>query len=195
MASEPGLIATDRPAATLGRVGWSVLLSLIVIALIGGFRPIIGWLSTWIAALLFPPAAGLPALWPPLRFTPLGETTVTMWLFDLAGVTVMLLTAWIGLSTASRRHRAPSRARAFGRGLGVTILAVIAGNIVRYIAQSFILLTDLGTYVGQLLATILVSALTGLLLGLIVGLIAALFAGGRDRASDDAEISRESARA
>lgn len=168
-------------------MGWVVLLALLAFALVGGFRPIIGWLSTWVAAVLFPPAAGLPSLWPPLRFTPLGETTITLWAIDLVGVAVMLLTAWVWLRAASVRHPRPGRGRAFGRGLGVTILAVVAGNIVRGIAQSFLLHADLGTYVGQLLANIVVSALTGLALGVVVGLIAALAAEGRRSPGEDAD--------
>lgn len=160
----------------MGRVGWSVLLALFVLALLGGFRPFIGWLSTWVVALLFPPAAGLPSLWPPLRLTPLGDTSVTVWLIDLLGAAVMLITAWVWLRTASIRRPFPGRARAFGRGLSVTIVAVIAGNVVRGVAQSFLLHADLGTYLGQLLGNLIVSALTGLLLGVIVGAVAALAA-------------------
>ncbi|UNK71143.1 hypothetical protein [Microbacterium sp. H1-D42] len=186
MASEPSPLAPARPAAALGGVGWSVLVSLLVLAWLAGFRPVIGWLSTWVVALLFPPAFGLPAMWPILRFTPLGETTVALWLIDLLGVAVMLLTAWIWLRTASRKNRYPSMPRAFGRGLWVTILAVTAGNIVRSVGQSFLLHADLGTYLGQLLAAIVVSLLTGLLLGIIVGLVAMLSAGRRRRADDTA---------
>lgn len=154
-----------------------MLISLLVLAFLAGFRPLIGWLSTWVVVLLFPPAFGLPSLWPILRFTPLGETTATMWIIDLAGVAVMLLTAWIWLRTSSRPN--PSRARVFGRGVWVTMLAITAGNIVRSVAQSFLLNADLGTYLGQLLGTIVVSLLTGLIVGLVVGLVAVLFAGSR----------------
>lgn len=173
MASEPDTQSHPR----IDRVSWVVLFSLLVLAVLAGIWRVSGWAATWVSALLFPPAAGLPALWPPLRLWPLGETTVAVWLIDLAGVAVMLLTAWVQLRAAARRHPHPGRGRAFGRGLWTTILAFVAGNIVRGVAQSFLLHSDLGTYAGQLIANVLVSALTGLLAGIVVGLAAMLFAG------------------
>ncbi|MDR2997377.1 MAG: hypothetical protein LBU78_04580 [Microbacterium sp.] len=175
MASAPGTQSHPR----FDRVSWTVLLSLVLLSVLAGIWHVSGWAATWVAALLFPPAAGLPALWPPLRLWPLGETTATVWLIDLAGVAVMLITAWVQLRAAARRHPHPGRWRAFGRGLWTTILAFVAGNIVRGVAQSFLLHSDLGTYAGQLVANVLVSALTGLLAGVVVGLIAMLFAGSK----------------
>ncbi|UJP09840.1 hypothetical protein L2X99_15900 [Microbacterium sp. KUDC0406] len=173
MASAPDTQSHPR----FDRVSWTVLGSLLVLAVLAGVWHVSGWVATWVSALLFPPAAGLPALWPPLRVWPLGETTVTVWLIDLVGVAVMLLTAWVQLRAAGRKHPHPGRWRAFGRGLWTTILAMVAGNLVRGIAQSFLLHSDLGTYAGQLLANVLVSALTGLVAGVVVGLVAMLLAG------------------
>ena len=173
MAAEPDTQSHPR----IDRVSWVVLVSLLVLAVLAGIWHVSGWAATWVSALLFPPAAGLPALWPPLRLWPLGETTVAVWLIDLAGVAVMLLTAWVQLRAAAWRHPHPGRWRAFGRGLWTTILAFVAGNIVRGVAQSFLLHSDLGTYAGQLIANVLVSALAGLLAGIVVGLVAMLLAG------------------
>lgn len=96
----------------------------------------------------------------------------------------MLVTAVLWARAANRKHPHPSRGRAFGRGLWVTIVAVVLGNVVRSVGQSFVLRSDLPTFGGQLLTNVVVSALTGLVLGLIVGLIAMLFAPRRPSSVD-----------
>lgn len=170
----------DSPApARLGRVGWVILLALLVLAVIAGVWPITGLASTWAPVLLVPPAIGLPYLLPPLRFVPLGETTTVLWIADLAGVAVMLVTAILWARAASRRHPAPSRGRAFGRAVWITTVAVVLGNLVRGIVASFVVHAGLDVYLAQLLGTVLVSALTGALLGVVVGIVAMLFAGRR----------------
>lgn len=177
----------------LGRVGWAIVVSLLALAILAGFWPIIGVLIAWVPLLAVPAAAGLPNLIPALRILPLGETTWVFWAADAAGVIVMLLTAWAML-IAPKRQAAPSPARAFGRGVWVTTVAIVAGNIVRAIFTSFVVHADLGTYLGHLVANVVVSALLGAILGLVVGAVAALVAiGGRGRADASSETSAETA--
>lgn len=168
----------------LGGSGWANLLALTAASIAAGMWSVAGAAATQFAALLFPPALGMPAFIPPLRFAPLGETTTTVWAIDLVGAIVMLVTAVLWARAANRKHPYPSRGRAFGRGLWVTIVAVVLGNVVRSVGQSFVLRSDLPTFGGQLLTNVVVSALTGLVLGLIVGLIAMLFAPRRPSSVD-----------
>ncbi|WP_400997497.1 hypothetical protein [Agromyces sp. GXQ0307] len=159
-----------------GRVSWAAVVGLAVLAILAGIQPIVGPLTTFAPVLAVPAAAGLPFLIPPLRATPVGETTWAFWAADVAGAAVMLLTAFVLLRAAQRRRPDPRAARAFGRTVGVTTLAVVAGNLVRGVFSSFVVHADLGTYVGTTLANLAVSALTGALLGLVVGAVAAIVA-------------------
>lgn len=149
---------------------------LLVLAVLAGIWPITGALTTWVPYLAIPAAAGLPYLWPPLRLMPLGETTWAFWAADTVGVLVMLAVAWAMLRAASRKRLRPRAGRAFGRGLWVTIVSVVAGNLVRAVFSSFVVHADLGTYVATVVAGILVSALTAIVPGLLVGAAAAVAA-------------------
>lgn len=149
---------------------------LLVLAVLAGIWPLTGTLTTWVPYLAVPAAAGLPFLWPPLRLMPLGETTWAFWAADTVGVLVMLAVAWAMLRAASRKRLRPRAGRAFGRGLWVTIVAVVAGNLVRAVFSSFVVHADLGTYVATVAAGILVSALTAIVPGLLVGAAAAIAA-------------------
>jgi len=167
----------------LRRADWTVLVALVVFAILAGFWPLTGVLLTVAPVFFVPAAAGLPNLIPTLRLTPLGETTWGFWAADIAGVLVMLATAYVMLR-APKRRAAPSPGRAFGRGLWVTIVAIVAGNLVRGVYISFVVHADIGTYLGQLAGNIVVSAIFGTMLGLVVGSLAALAAiGGRSKAA------------
>lgn len=168
MAETPDTLGTAR----LGGVGWIILSALTALSAVAGLSLVTTGAGAWFAAILFPPAAGLPELWPPLRFAPIGETTTAVWIIDLIGVAVMLLVAVLQLRAVSRKH--PSRGRAFGRGIWTTTVAFIAGNLVRGVLQSFILHSDLGTYAGQMLGNLVVTFVMGLSVGLVVGLLAML---------------------
>ncbi len=158
----------------LGRFGWTVLSSIAVLSVLAGIAPLTGIAVTWFPILAVPAAAGLPHLIPALSATPPGDTSWLFWAFDTAGAVAMLLTAYILLRSSARRCSPPRRGRAFGRGLGVTVLSVIVGNLVRTVAMSFVVQSDLGTFIGTTLATVVVSALFGALLGIGVGLVGAL---------------------
>lgn len=176
MAEAPDTLGSAR----LGRVGWIILIALVALSVLAGIAQVTTWAGAWFAAILFPPAAGLPELWPPLRFAPIGETTAWVWIIDLIGVAVMLIVAVLQLRAVSRKRPYPSRGRAFGRGIWTTVVAFIAGNLVRGVLQSFILHSDLGTYAGQMLANLVVTFVMGLVVGLFVGVIA-MFAGVSSR--------------
>ncbi|SIO02785.1 hypothetical protein [Agromyces cerinus] len=164
-----------------------------MLAILVGIWPITGMLTTYVPLLAVPAAAGLPYLIPALRLVPLGDTTWAFWFADVAGVLVMLLTAVVMLR-APKRRAVPSPGRAFGRGVWVTTVAVVAGNLVRGVFTSFTVHADLGTYLGTFAANVVVSAITGALLGLVVGAVAAIVAatgrgrgGGDDGESDSSE--------
>lgn len=161
---------------------WVILVMLTLLSAGAGLWQVAGLAATYFSGLLFAPAFGLPALIPPLRFSPLGATTTTVWLIDLAGVLVMIFAAALWLRAASSRQPGAGRLRIFGRGIWVTIVAVVCGNVVRGVFQSFLLLSDLPTFAGQLLANIVHSALLALALGLLVGLVASLFCARSHRA-------------
>jgi len=147
---------------------------LVLLAVLVGIWPLTGSLTTWVPYLAIPAAAGLPYLWPPLRLVPLGETTWAFWIADTVGVLVMLAVAWAMLRAAARKRLRPRAGRAFWRGLWVTIVAIVAGNLVRAVFSSFVVHADLGTYLGTLAAGILISALTAIVPGVLVGAVAAL---------------------
>jgi len=149
---------------------------LLVIAVLAGIWPLTGALTTWVPYVAIPAAAGLPFLWPPLRLMPLGEMTWAFWAADTVGVLVMLAVAWAMLRAASRKRLRPRAGRAFARGLWVTVVAIVAGNLVRAVFSSFVVHADLGTYLGTVVAGILVSAVTATVPGLLVGAAAAIAA-------------------
>lgn len=155
------------------------MITLLIATIAAGLWPLAGNVTTHLPVLALPPAGGLPSLWPPLRVVPLGSTTWSFWAADTAAVIVMLLTAWGMLRHAAAKHPAARPARAFGRALWTTIVAVAGGNIVRSVHLSFAAHADIATYLVMLAIGIVVSALTALLLGVIVGVVAALVAGAR----------------
>ncbi|KQZ11401.1 hypothetical protein ASD23_04925 [Agromyces sp. Root1464] len=159
----------------LHRADRAVLAALVALAILVGIWPLTGVLTTYVPLLAVPAAAGLPYLIPALRPMPLGDTTWAFWLADVAGVLVMLLVAFVVLR-APKRRAVPSPGRAFGRGVWVTTVAVVAGNLVRGVFTSFTVHADLGTYLGTTAANVVVSAITGALLGLVVGAVAAIVA-------------------
>ncbi len=148
--------------------------SITVLSIVAGLWPLVGVAVTWLPLLAVPAAAGLPHLIPALSIAPLGDTTWTFWAIDIAGALFMLITAYVCLRATESRRRSPSRGRAFGAAVGVTVLSVIAGNVVRTVAASFIVQSDFGTFIGTTVATIGVSALLGTALGVVVGLVGAL---------------------
>ncbi|MFD4958714.1 hypothetical protein [Microbacterium sp. NPDC058389] len=166
---------TKTPPA-LGRSDITTLAMLLVLAVLAGIWPLTGTLTTWVPYLAIPAAVGLPYLWPPLRLMPLGETTWAFWVADTVGVLVMLAVAWAMLRASSRKRLRPRAGRAFGRGLWVTVVAIVAGNLVRAVFSSFVVHADLGTYVATVAAGILVSAVTAIVPGLLVGAAAAIAA-------------------
>ena len=173
----------------LRRADWTVLVALVVFAILAGFWPLTGVLLTVAPVFFVPAAAGLPNLIPTLRLTPLGETTWGFWAADIAGVLVMLATAYVMLR-APKRRAAPSPGRAFGRGLWVTIVAIVAGNIVRGVYISFVVHADIGTYLGQLAGNVVVSTIFGTMIGIVIGALAALAAiGGRAKATLDPDTA------
>ena len=173
----------------LRRADWTVLVALVVFAILAGFWPLTGVLLTVAPVFFVPAAAGLPNLIPTLRLTPLGETTWGFWAADIAGVLVMLATAYVMLR-APKRRAAPSPGRAFGRGLWVTIVAIVAGNLVRGVYISFVVHADIGTYLGQLAGNVVVSTIFGTMLGIVIGALAALAAiGGRAKATPDPDTA------
>ena len=164
-------------------------MALVVFAILAGFWPLTGVLLTVAPVFFVPAAAGLPNLIPTLRLTPLGETTWGFWAADIAGVLVMLATAYVMLR-APKRRAAPSPGRAFGRGLWVTIVAIVAGNIVRGVYISFVVHADIGTYLGQLAGNVVVSTIFGTMIGIVIGALAALAAiGGRAKATLDPDTA------
>ena len=174
----------------LRRADRAVLAALVALAILVGIWPLTGVLTTYVPLLAVPAAAGLPYLIPPLRLMPLGDTTWAFWFADVAGVLVMILTAFVMLRAPKRR--VPSSGRAFGRGVWVTTVAVVAGNLVRGVFTSFTVHADLGTYLGTLAANVVVSAVTGALLGLIVGAVAAIVAATRPRTAEDDAVAEAS---
>ncbi len=167
---------TTSPSRAGHRAALTILLGLAAASVLAGIRPITGTATTWFPALAVPSALGLPSLLPPLRLTPLGETTWAFWAADVAGVVVMLLVAVLQLRHVARTRPAPGPGRAFGRGVWTCVLAVVAGNVVRSVFLSVAVHAGLGTYVGSLAGGVLVSALAGVMLGVVVGAAAALAA-------------------
>ncbi|MGW9631749.1 hypothetical protein ACWGST_13685 [Agromyces sp. NPDC055520] len=162
-----------------------MLASLVALAILVGVWPLTGALTTWVPLLAVPAAAGLPFLIPALRLMPLGDLTWAFWFADVAGVLIMLLTASVMLR-APKRRAVPHPGRAFGRGVWVTTVAVVAGNLVRGVFTSFMVHSDFGTYLGMLAANVVISAITGALLGLVVGAVAAIVAATGRRAAEGA---------
>lgn len=150
-----------------------IVLSLLLWAILAGVWRLFGTLHTFVAELLFPPALGLPTIIPPLRLSPLGETSIVMWLSDLTGVLVMLIAGLLWVGSAVKKQPHASRRRIFGRGVRITLVAVLCGNVVRYLFHSAVILAGPWTFVGQLLATVLVSIIVGAVLGVVTGLVAA----------------------
>jgi hypothetical protein len=167
-------LVTPRAAGRSWRASDTLAVAvLVLIAILAGLRPVGGAALTFIPFLIAPAAVGLPSLIPPLRLTPLGLTTTTEWLVDLVAVAVMVAVAVIWLRAGRSRHGEHGRLRAFARGLGVTILAVVAGNLVRSVYLSFIVHASWRAYVTQVLAGVVWSVVLGALVGLVVGLVAA----------------------
>ncbi|GAA1717191.1 hypothetical protein GCM10009809_11480 [Isoptericola hypogeus] len=145
-------------------------------SVVAGIWPVTGTATTWFPVLAVPPALGLPSLLPPLRLTPLGETTWAFWAADTAGAVVMLAVAVVQLRHVTSRRPQPGPGRAFSRGLWTTVLAVVGGNLVRSVFLSVVTHAGLGTYAGAVVGGAVVSALTGALIGVVVGLAAAVAA-------------------
>lgn len=172
---------TSRPPQPLGRAEWTILATLAALSILVGVWPITGVLTTWAPVLAVPAAAGLPYLIPPLRVLPLGETTWAFWAVDGVAAVIMLLTAWAWLRAAASRRPSPRAARAFGRGLWTTIVAVVFGDLVRTVFLSAVTHSDFGTYLGYVGFGILVSIVTGAVFGVVVGAAGAVAASTRRR--------------
>ncbi|MWB98176.1 hypothetical protein [Agromyces seonyuensis] len=169
----------------LGRTSWTVLIALAVLCLLAGIQPLMGTAVAWFPYVAVPAAIGLPFLLPALRPVPVGETTWLLWAVDLVAVAVLLVTAWVLLRAAVRKRPFPRPARAFGRALGVTVLAVMAANLVRGVAYSFVLHADLGTFLGTTAANLVFSALFGAAFGILVGIAVAIAAATARRPAVD----------
>ncbi|MGF3056278.1 hypothetical protein [Microbacterium sp. YY-01] len=177
MASEP-ISSSPR---ILDRVGWLIFLPLVAVSLVAGWQAVTQFVVTRVPLLLFPAAAGLPDLVPPLRLWPVGRMTVAVWGIDVVGAVVMLVAAVVWLRAAAVRHPDASRLRAFGRAVAVCTLVVVIGNVVRLVPMTFIMHSDAATFGGQFAATVVVSAVWGALIGVVVGVLAAV--GAKKRAA------------
>lgn len=122
------------------------------------------------AMVLAPTTLGVPFAWPPLRLTPLGHTTWTSWAIDTIAALVLLAVVFLRL----RVVRGASRARAFVAGLWAGVLAVVAANLVRHVAWSFLTDQDLASYAVLLALTLLFSLVWGLVMGAALGLVHAI---------------------
>jgi hypothetical protein len=137
-----------------------------VAALAFGSWPLVGVHLGRIAAVLIPQALGLPSLYPQLRATPLGGTTWFLWFVETLGALVMLGAFW----WSTRR---PTRRPAL-RAWWATVVAVVAGNIVRLVGTTLVSQPDLRTYVAAVVVEVLLSLILGALLGLLVAPVVAV---------------------
>ncbi|WP_241665845.1 hypothetical protein [Prescottella subtropica] len=142
---------------------WPATAALLVVAILSGTWSITGRALTFTPELLIPSAIGVPFGIPSLRAVPLGGTTWSFWLVDVAAVLVMAAILWTRL-----RHRTR---RPFLAAWGATVLAVCAGNLVRIVFTSFVTHQGLGSYTLTVLLGLLVSALWGAVVGLLVGVV------------------------
>lgn len=132
-----------------------------------GSWTLVGQFLGRVAMVLAPTTLGVPLAWPPLRLTPLGHTSWTSWAIDTVAVVVLLVVVFLRL----RVVRGASHGRAFLTGLWAGVLAVVAANLVRHIAWSFLTDQDLASYAVLLALTLLLSAVWGLAMGAALGLV------------------------
>lgn len=69
---------------------WATVLSILLLSVLAGSWHVAGYAATRFWVMLFPPALGLLAFIPPLRFSPLGLTNFWVWIIDLSGVVITL---------------------------------------------------------------------------------------------------------
>lgn len=153
---------------------WAGTVTVAVISALFGTWTLTGTALTYLPALLVPSALGLPFGVPPLRLTPLGETTTGSWAVDVIAALVMIAVVWMRLVSSSRLHPAGGVARAFWAGLGATVIGVVAGNLVRIVYLSFVLHEGPGAYLASLVGGALVSVLWGAVVGVAVGVAHAI---------------------
>ncbi|MFC4605666.1 hypothetical protein [Rhodococcus kronopolitis] len=153
---------------------WAGTVTAAVISVLFGTWTLTGTALTYLPELLVPSALGLPFGVPPLRLTPLGETTTGSWAVDVLAALVMIAVVWMRLVNSARLHPAGGVARAFWAGLGATVIGVVAGNLVRIVYLSFVLNEGPGSYLASLAGGALVSALWGAAIGVAVGIAHAL---------------------
>lgn len=150
------------------------LITLLLFAVLAGAPFVQVPLRTVAVSLALPDAAGVPFGVPPLWLIPVGTTTGTFWTIDIVAALLMLLVVALRLCGSVNRHPGGGRGRAFVAALGGCLLGVLAGNLVRGVAWSFITDPGLGTYLGYLVANLVLAAFVGLAVGLVVGAVAAL---------------------
>ncbi len=149
-----------------------VLSTLLVVCVLSGLSFLTLPVLTSSPGLVLPEALGLPSLIPPLRLSPLGESTWAFWAIDVIGVAMLLLAT--GAQLAANGKPARSRLRAYGATCCAVVTGLVAANVVRMVLQTFLTDSSLGSFAGSVLSTALLSAATGLLLGLVVGLVVCL---------------------
>lgn len=167
-------MSTPTRSAGSRRTTLIVLAVLVAVAIVSGVWNLSGRAATWLPALAVPEAAGLPSPVPALRVVPLGRTAWLFWAIDLAGVLAMVTVAWLQLRAGARRHPVPSRARVFGRAILAAVFALVAANVVRSVALSFLTHAGIGMFTGLLVATVIVSAIAGVVVGSLSGVAAAV---------------------
>lgn len=145
-----------------------------MISVLFGTWTLTGTALTYLPALLVPSALGLPFGVPPLRLTPLGETTTGSWAVDVIAALVMIAVVWMRLVDSARLHPTGGVARAFWAGLGATVIGAVAGNLVRVVYLSFVLHEGPGSYLASLLGGAVVAAAWGAVVGAVVGAVQAL---------------------
>ena len=138
-----------------------VLSTLLVVCVLSGLSFLTLPVLTTNPALVLPEALGLPSLIPPLRLSPLGESTWAYWAIDVIGVAMLLLATGAQLA-------------ANGATCWAVVTGLVAANVVRMVLQSFLTDSPVVSFAGSVFATALLSAVTGLLLGLVVGLVVCL---------------------
>ncbi|MFD4291961.1 hypothetical protein ACFWPA_04650 [Rhodococcus sp. NPDC058505] len=137
-----------------------------VLTVVAGIWTITGTVVTYVPTLLVPSALGLPFAVPALRAWPLGRTTPGSWLVDVLAALVLIAVVAVRLARPAR-----SRARAFGAGVGATVVGMLAANLIRVVYTSFVVHAGPGTYALMVLGGALVAVLWGAAAGLAVGAV------------------------
>ncbi|GAB2658603.1 hypothetical protein ABI214_06365 [Prescottella soli] len=161
MSDEHGAFSARALVRRIPAGPWPAAVTVLLAAMLFGTWSLAGRILTFNPELLVPSAIGLPFGIPPLRVSPLGDTTWTFWLVDVVAALAMVAVVWAQLVRSPRRP--------FVAGLLATMLGVIVGNLVRIVFLSFETHQGLGTYALAVVLGVIVSALWGAAVGLVVG--------------------------